>query len=166
MKQLLFLFGLMASVSAQAADTTAKIHEKDWEANGAFNLSHFQGASQTNLEIQGGAQYFFLDGLSAGLDGQYYNYGHTKFGSVAPILTKYLWVKDKIAPYVSLVPIRFGFQSGGSTSYSSSIRPGVKFFLNDNIAVGPAIDYAHYWGPAGYQGYANMALLGLFSLHF
>lgn len=172
MKHLLFLAGLVfaATITTALADegTNPKIKKGDVEANGSMTFSRdIKGGSSTlyfDTTLTG--QYFLKDCFSAGLEGQFAKYGSYLAASAAPIFTKYFWVKDDTAPYLSMLPIAFHFQSHTPTHYSTTLRPGVKFFLNDHIAIGPAVDYKHFWSHDGYESRDQLSLLGTLSVHF
>lgn len=170
MRILLSAVLLLVSAHAEAG----KINQGDWETGGGFNLTHTSRQSSritpatknTSFFVYAQAQYFFIDQLSAGLDAGYARSGSafdsTNFG---PVVTKYLWVDDKIAPYVSMLPIQWNHVRGGGTSLSSSARVGAKYFLTDSVAVGPAFEFSHQWGNDTQPEANSYSFLGLFSIH-
>ncbi|MGZ3693044.1 MAG: hypothetical protein ACXWQO_02335 [Bdellovibrionota bacterium] len=166
MKSLFLFLTLFTSLSAAAATTTANIHKGDLEVSGSMNLSadtkHFSTA-YFNLDTT--AQHFFADEFSAGLGASFYSYNSTTGISFGPILTKYLWVQDKIAPYVSLTPIYWSKFSRNKATYSTYGSVGVKFFITDSVAFGPALAAYHYWPKNGGSSNTTLALLGMFAIH-
>ena len=119
----------------------------------------FEGGGQNFFNVSSGLQYFFADHFSAGLDVYLSAFnGEKAFISVAPVVTKYFLVGEKVAPYVSISPIHFNLR--GRNTLASSIKVGTKFFLNDSVSFGPALDYYKAWG-----GGDRLSLQGLFSIH-
>jgi opacity protein-like surface antigen len=167
MRILLSILLFLAATPAQAG----KINQGDWELGGGFNLTHTNretspATKNTSVFVYGQAQYFFLDHLSAGLDAGYSRSG-SAFDStnIGPVVTKYLWVDDKLAPFASMLPIQWNHTRGLGGSFSSSARVGVKYFLTDSVAVGPAFDYSHEWGSDRKPEANSFSFLGLFSIH-
>ena len=155
---------LLLSAAPAFADTSAKIHDGNWEVNGNINFTHYSiGGTRDYLTVEASAQHFLMDEFSAGLDLMYSAYGSSGWLTVAPVFTKYLWVRDNTAPYLSLMPIRFSKYSGATTTHSSTARAGVKFFLNDSVSIGPAAEFTQYWRSG--RDWNSFSFLGLFSIH-
>lgn len=165
-----FLFALacLLSPAAFAADTTVHIHQGDWEvgASSATGLSQtLSNGSRTYFSLGSDAQYFFADEFSAGLEASISTGGGTSY-SAGPLLTKYFAVKDKMAPYVSLSPYSYIRYPWGHYA-TSRARVGVKFFFNDFVAFGPALQFTHYYAGSYLGSSSNsLSLLGQFSIHF
>jgi len=167
MRTLLSVLLLLASAQAEAG----KINQGDWELGGGFNLTHTSRKNavvpqSTTFFVYSQAQYFFVDHLSAGLDVGYSRSGSTSASTeIGPVVTKYIWVDDKLAPYVSMLPIQWSHTRALGSSFSSSARVGAKYFLTDSVAVGPAFDYSHNWGSDRRAESNSFSFLGLFSIH-
>lgn len=158
---------------APAAYAVPNLNAGDWELGGSFNLSrsserspYFQSTDHTRFTINLNAQYFVDDEYSLGLETGYSAAGgHSGVGYLGPVFTKYVWVDDKLAPYISMLPIRFTKAEGIPSDLSSTVRIGAKYFLTDSVAVGPAVDFTHDWGKDTNPERNTWSFLGLFSIH-
>jgi hypothetical protein len=170
MRAFLIFTVLLLATTAQAAP---RINKGDWEIGGGLNLSHTDEASpyfgssrRTLFTLRGNGQYFVQDGLSAGLE-----LGIASAGAAspqvqaAPVVTKYIWVDDKLAPYVSMLPIQYNKSEKIPGTYATTVRVGAKYFLTDSVAVGPAFEYSHDWGHDQVPERNTFSFLGLFSIH-
>ncbi|RZA00027.1 MAG: hypothetical protein EOP11_18765 [Proteobacteria bacterium] len=163
----LFCFAL----SATAAFAAPKINKHDWEVGGGFNFSHLSreenlpSKAQNNFSLRGIGQYFLADELSAGAEISVNASGGNTYVQAGPIITKYIFVDDKLAPYLSMLPIVVKTASNVPAGYRSTVRAGAKYFLNDSVAVGPALEYSHDWESGPYRSQENFSFLGLFSIH-
>lgn len=164
MKNFFLAILLLVSPAAFAGDTTVSIHEGDWEVSGSAALDHTTGNSRTYFRTSGNVQYFFADQFSAGLVAGVSGGSGGSF-NIGPVFTKYFAVADRMAPYVSIAPIRFYNYSSGSDYAASMASVGVKFFFNDYVAFGPEVEYSHVWPSQGYRSSGRVSLNGLFSIH-
>jgi hypothetical protein len=170
MRALLLFTILLIGTTAQAAP---RIQKGDWELGGALNFRHTDEASpyfgstkRTLFTFRGNGQYFVHDGLSAGVE-----LGISTAGvsgpqvQAGPVVTKYIWVDDKLAPYVSMLPIQYNKSERIPGTYATTVRVGAKYFLTDSVAVGPAFEYSHDWGNDELPKRNTFSFLGLFSIH-
>jgi hypothetical protein len=150
------------------------IKEGDWELSGSSAFTNNgQGATpfgrQSNnyFSVYGSGQYFVKDHFSVGLGGSYLAGPGSDLITLGPIFTKYFLVQENIAPYVSVSPISWSnYGYSASSQFSSSVRLGTKFFLNDHISFGPALEHVHVWSRNGQPSFNTTSFLGVFSLHF
>lgn len=167
------LFGTSLVAFAEEGTIRPRIQQGDWEIGGGFNLTNSSrssaysyGSRSTYFSLSGAGQYFISDGLSIGLDAALATAGHRSTTvSAGPVATKYLFQKDRLAPYVSMAPIRWSKTEGLSGRLSSSVRVGAKYFLTDSVAFGPALDYEHQWESRWHGDADEVSFLGLFSIH-
>lgn len=139
-----------------------KIKEGDWELGGAASLSTDRYG--TYFSLDGTTQYFLRDHFSLGLSAGYRGWKGPNYLSLGPVFTKYFFVKDNFAPYISLTPLKWS-SFGKSSNLESTVRVGTKFFLNDYVSFGPALEHSHTWKKGGTPSYSNTSLLGVFSIH-
>lgn len=160
-----FLLALLLVAAPAFAEPNIK--EGNVEVNGSFNLSRSTSSgSGTYFNIQTIGQYFIKDHLSLGADISYYTYRRNSSLAIGPAATLYFAVKENLAPYITLTPITWTNTSGYSHNLiSSTVRAGVKFFLTDSVAFGPAVEYYHFWEQHGMRSSGNISLLGVFSIH-
>ena len=163
MKALLATALLLFSTQVYAAN----INQGNVEVDGAFQLSQtwVGGNDSTYLDLSAAGQYFFVDRFSAGAELGYAHSGGTDLWSLAPVGTFYFGVSNQLAPYVYVKPIELSDASYRDLNLSSAARFGVKFFLNDSIAFGPALQYDHVWGTNRPNSANSVSLLGLFAMH-
>lgn len=165
MKYILVASWLLA-VSVPAFAVSPKINQGDWEVNGSMNFSHYDsGYGRNSFSLAASGQKFIVDDFSLGLDGSFYAYASNTWTSIGPIATKYLWVHESTAPYLSLLPIVVSKSTSSSYYFYSRARAGVKFFLTDSVAVGPAVEMNHSWPKSGSSSTNYFSFLGLFSIH-
>ena len=141
----------------------ANINSGNVEAGGAFDLTFGEG--YTSFTLAPDLQYFFFDKFSAGLEGYVSTFTGTKatYG-VGPKATLYFATSDTLAPYVSLTPINFNFYPG-LTLKSTSVSSGVKFFLTESVAFGPAVGWTHRYKSGAYRSRDTWSIFGVFSIH-
>jgi hypothetical protein len=160
------LFLLLGILHAEAAN----LNQGNWTVGGGM---YFNSSLDPALPNRAGyflssanAQYFFLDGVSAGLAGSFTTSGgRSGRGSLSPILSYYFYRNEKIAHYVSLEPMRWVKWEGIPSRWGSAISLGTKIFLNDYIAVGPEIQYERIWDNPVSSGKSNLSFIGGFSIH-
>lgn len=164
------LVGLLLALGFLGTNAHAgmNINEGNWEVAGSGSLSYYSyvgSSDNTYLYLSPQAQYFFMDQFSAGINLSYSRLGGSNFLSMSPEFTKYFSVQEKLAPYVSVAPI--GLSSGKSSSpyFFSFVNIGVKYFLTDSVAFGPALQYRRGWGINNYTGSNSVELMGMFSIH-
>lgn len=166
-------FFLLSSVLALASDepVVPRIQQGDWELGGGFNLNRMEnawsrGSRSVFFHASGAAQYFAADGLSIGLEAAFSRYGRGQaHGKVGPVVTKYFLATDRLAPYVSMLPIQWTKSESFPSSLSSTARVGFKYFFTDAVAVGPALEYEYDWATNGGDSWGSFSLLGMFSIH-
>ena len=158
---------------APLAKAEPNLNAGDWELGGAFNLSrtserspYFASTDRTRFTLNLNAQNFVADEFSVGLEAGYSTAGsRSGVAYLGPVATKYLWVDDKLAPYISMLPIRWTKAEGVPADFSTTVRIGGKYFLTDSVAVGPAVDFTHDWGREQNPERNTWSFLGLFSIH-
>jgi len=164
MKTLILILSLLAG-TAQAAP---RILQGDWELGGGLNFTHYDVANLPSgniFSLNADGQHFFADHFSAGLELNLNATGGNTSFVVGPVATKYLWVDDKLAPYISLLPIMVSTRTGATASLQSRVRVGAKVFLTDSVAFGPALEYQHLWEADSSPGGNLLSFLALFSIH-
>lgn len=163
MKLFALALALLVSAPAFALDTTARIHEGDWELGGSTSIyrsSHF-----TSFSLTTNAQLFVMDALSVGLEVSYYTSRSYTSRSLGPVATYYFLVKDKIAPFVSAAPYSWTKATFGPSYYTGRGSVGVKYFLTDSVAFGPEAVLYQMWGTNGRRSHTSGALQGTFAIH-
>lgn len=164
MKQI-FCFCLVAFFSL-AAHASNNINEGNWELGGSGTVLYStSGTDKTSLILSPQAQYFFLDKFSVGAETSFFKSGSYNYFLAGPVFTKYFLVKDRVAPYVSLLPLSFMMSKGDSTTHISEARLGMKYFITDSVAFGPALSYKRVWGEGGYRSIDTLSALFQFSVH-
>lgn len=161
----LFFLGL-GTLEGKAAN----INKGNWTVGGGLYFNDSQDPTLPNRSStflsSANVQYFFLDGLSAGLSGSFITSGgRSGRGTLSPILTYYFYRKENIAHYVSLEPSRWAKWEGIRPRWGSAVSVGTKIFLNDYIAVGPEIQYERIWDDPLTNSKANLSFIGGFSIH-
>lgn len=164
---------LVSFFSAALAQAEPNLNAGNWELGGSFNLSrtserspYFVSTDRTRFTVNLNVQAFVDDEFSVGLEAGYATAGRgTGVAYLGPVATKYLWVDDKLAPYISMLPIRWTKAEGVPSDYSTTVRIGAKYFLTDSVAVGPAVDFTHDWGKDQNPERNTWSFLGLFSIH-
>jgi hypothetical protein len=159
-----FLFLFLLGLPAHAAN----IHKGNVEVSGSFDLSKTYGsgydrANSSRWSVMGGAQYFFRDRFSLGLNSSFATDFHgSSLLSLGPVATYYFPLRGNAAAFVMLNPLSWSRLSGDKGLTSSALRLGEKFFFTDSVAFGPAFQYQHIYRNGGRNAYS---LLGVFSLH-
>lgn len=167
----LILACLFTSLTAMAEPT--KLARGTWELNGAMNFTQSSdtnysvGVSRgTSFRLSGGAQYFWRDRWSVGANLSLTNSGtRSTIVMVSPAISRYFFVREKYALYFTLTPAGWAKREGSRSQFHSSLRLGTKFFLTENISLGPAIEYQYGWNTDRYSQLSAFSVLGLFSLH-
>lgn len=162
----LLTLAFLLSSGAQAAP---RILQGDWEVGGSLNFTHASlstsSASSNVFAASAMGQHFFADEFSAGLELGLGATSGTTIVRAGPVATKYLLTDDKLAPYVSMLPILVNTRTGDSAVYSSKLRVGAKYFLTDSVAFGPAAEYEHIWDSDSAGSGNIFSFLALFSIH-
>lgn len=163
MNQLKALLLVSALISAHAS--AANIQKGNIEIDGSASLS--RAYRHTSFTLNPSAQYFLADHLSLGADTFVNTYtGSPASYGIGPVGTLYFAVSDTVAPFFSLTPIFWSYNSWSGTYYSSTAKLGVKFFLTESVAFGPLVRFTHnyathYWSDSSNNG----ALMAVFSIH-
>ena len=157
---LLSLFCLAQSAHA----VTPRINQGDWILGGSLSLT---AASHSSTYFVGNAEaeYFVADRLATGLQYTYYATSGYSAYLAAPMATFHFRAGDIAVPYLSVMPFEFGRYTGSSAYYASAGRLGVKFFLTDSVAFGPAVDYQHIWARGVRSASDTFIFLAVFSIH-
>lgn len=164
MKALILIAALLAGPSLVQA---ANINQGNVEIGGVATVNHTRSRSlgTTSFQIGANAQYFLVDHISVGAELDYAHASSFNIYSIAPAASFYFAVQDQMAPYVMVKPLELYDSSSARLNLSSGLRLGVKFFLTDSVAFGPALNYEHTWSTNRTSTIDSFSLLGQFAIH-
>ena len=151
---------------SSSAQADPRISHGNWILGGSTSFS-FASRGSSYFSLSPEAQYFLVDNVAAGLAGSLAtSKGNTSY-FISPIATFHMSITEAktVVPYLSIKPLEYSNFSGGSGYYSSAARIGVKFFLTDSVAIGPAFEDRHYWPKNGGLSTDVGTLYGVFSIH-
>jgi hypothetical protein len=154
MKTFFALVALLCFASTAHAEVTPRLSAGNWILGGSTNLQ-FPTSGPAAFTMSPEVEYFVASNLAAGLSGYF----------SAPEFTIHTKASDTVVPYLTIKPFEVGGGSTGSAYYSTAGRVGVKFFLTDSVAFGPAFEERHYWPSGGYGSSNSGVFYGVFSIH-
>lgn len=151
---------LLVPVDSQAAN----IKQGNMEVGGSTSYSTTTSSSYFRLSPT--YQYFFMDHFSAGGTADLIlGTGDYTYYSLGPTATWYVLAKDEFAPYIAVTPISWAKFRYTDAFYDTTVNVGLKYFLTDSVAVGPAVQWNHTYGRNGGNGRDTTTFLGTFAIH-
>ncbi len=152
--------------SAYAEEETIYNEKAIREGNWGFGLSGniaYDAQRGLNYHLSSEIQYFFMDGLAAGVVTNFQKDRFFERTSLGLIGTYYFYEMQNSAFYISQSvtwnEIRSDYIAENKSFWSGTTTLGYNYFLNKNIAIGPRIQYDI--NPAKTWGQANSVNVGI-----
>lgn len=127
------------------------INQGNWQLGGGISISRLplsdygSNSGETYVNSNADVQYFIREKIAVGSRISFTKYyGLTEF-TLDPEATFYFGVAEKLAPFVTLMPIGISKVESVDLHYSTGLLLGVRYFLSDTVAIAPMIEYRHFW---------------------